>query len=76
MHWEGRVYKDGFDEFLRSNIQTTDATVYAFSIRDHSMGSCTKLYDDRRFCNAHRTVTIGMPVGYLVNGSYTAEPNL
>ena len=70
------VHKDGFDRFLRENIQTADATVYAFSIVDHSMGSRFKLYDDRQFCNGHRTVTMGKSVGYLVAGALSAEPNL
>ena len=70
------VYKDNFDVFLRENIQTADAIVYAFNISDHSMGSRFKMYDDRNFCNGHRTVTVGMPVGYLVSGNYSAENNL
>ena len=70
------VYKDGFDKFLRENIQTADAIVYAFRVSDHSMGSRFKMYDDRNFCNGHRTVTVGMPVGYLVSGPYSAENNL
>ncbi len=70
------VYKDGFDAFLRQEIQTASAIVYAFSIQDHSMGPRFKTYDDRQFCNGHRTVTEGMPFGYLVNGSYPAEENL
>ena len=70
------VYKDGFDVFLRENIQTADAIVYAFAISDHSMGARFKMYDDRNFCNGHRTVTVGMPVGYLVSGNYSAEHNL
>lgn len=70
------VYKDGFDEFLRNEIQSGDAIVYAFTIKDHSMGSRFKMYDDRQFCNGHRTVTMGMPVGYIVNGKYSAEENL
>jgi len=70
------VYKDGFDQFLRQNIQTADAIVYAFTVSDHSMGSRFKMYDDRNFCNGHRTVTVGMPVGYLVSGIYSAEYNL
>ena len=70
------VYKDGFDKFLRESIQTADAIVYAFSISDHSMGSRFKMYDDRNFCNGHRTVTVGMPVGYLVSGQYSVENNL
>ncbi len=70
------VYSDGFDEFLRTKIQSAQAMVYAFSIKDHSMGSLFKLYDDRQFCNGHRTVTTGMPVAYLVSGNYSAEVNL
>jgi len=70
------IYKDGFDKLLRENIQEASATVYAFTIRDHSMGSRFKMYDDRQFCNGHRTVTMGKPVGYLVDGALSAEPNL
>lgn len=70
------IYKDGFDKFLREEIQTAQAIVYAFTIRDHSMGSRFKMYDDRNFCNGHRTVTIGMPVGYLISGNYSEEANL
>jgi hypothetical protein len=70
------VYKDGFDEFLRNEIQTAESIVYAFTVRDHSMGARFKMYDDRNFCNGHRTVTIGMPVGYLVSGNLSREENL
>ena len=74
---EGKcIYKDGFDTFLRETIQRADAVVYAFSIRDHSMGPTFKVYDDRQFCNGHRTVTEGMPFGYIINGSLVNEPNL
>ena len=70
------IYKDGFDDFLRNNIQTADAIIYAFSIKDHSMGSLFKMYDDRQFCNGHRTVTMGKPTGYLISGNYPSESNL
>jgi|GEM_PF-34654 len=70
------VYKDGFDDFLRKEIQTASAIVYAFTIRDHSMGASFKRYDDRQFCNGHRTVMEGMPMGYILNGDYESEPNL
>ena len=40
------------------------------------MGARFKMYDDRNFCNGHRTVTIGMPVGYLISGNYSLEQNL
>ena len=70
------IYKDGFDRFLREEIQTSDAIVLAFTVRDHSMGSLFKRYDDRQFCNGHRTVTAGMPFGYLISGNPEAESNL
>lgn len=70
------IYKDKFDEFLRNEIQTGSAIVYACSIKDHSMGALFKQYDDRQFCNGHRTVTMGMPFGYLISGNYSKEYNL
>ncbi|MBQ2837493.1 MAG: NAD(P)H-dependent oxidoreductase [Peptococcaceae bacterium] len=70
------IYTDGFDAFLRNHIQTADAMVFAFRIKDHSMGSVFKQYNDREFCNGHRTVTMGMPVGYLISGNYSEEYNL
>ena len=70
------VYNDGFSELLREKIQTGQAIVTAFTIRDHSKGCRFKLYDDRQFCNGHRTVTMGMPMGYLVSGDLSREPNL
>lgn len=70
------IYTDGFDEFLRNDIQNGDAIVYAFTIKDHSMGAVFKMYDDRQFCNGHRTVTMGMPIGYIVSGHYSQEENL
>ena len=74
---EGKcVYKDGFDEFLRGTIHKHDAIMYAFRIKDHSMGSRFKMYDDRQFCNGHRTVTMGTPFGYIVEGEYSKEENL
>ena len=70
------VYKDGFDSYLREHIQSADGLVYAYTIKDHSMGYRFKLFDDRQFCNGHRTVTMGKPVGYLVDGDLDREPNL
>ena len=70
------IYKDGFDAYLRNEIQTAEAIVYAFTVSDHSMGSRFKMYDDRNFCNGHRPVTVGMPIGYLVDGPLSRESNL
>ena len=70
------IYKDGFDSFLRDNIQTKDAIIVAFTIKDHSMGARFKMYDDRQFCNGHRTVTEKMPFAYIINGDYEGEHNL
>ncbi len=74
---EGKcIYKDGFEDLLRNQIQRTSSIVMAFNIQDHSMGVRFKLYDDRQFCNGHRTVTSGMPMAYLVTGNLDAEENL
>lgn len=70
------VYKDGFDTFLRQTIQAADGFVYAFTIADHFTHSSFKCYDDRQFCNGHRTVTQGKPIAYLISGPYEYESNL
>lgn len=70
------VYRDGFDEFLRKTIQTADGFVYAFTISDHYTHSSFKCFDDRQFCNGHRTVTHGTPIAYLISGDYQYESNL
>ena len=70
------IYKDGYESLLRDEIQACNAIVYAFKIKDHSMGPRFKMYDDRQFCNGHRTVTMGAPIGYLVSGQYSKETNL
>ncbi len=69
------VYQDGFHELLRK-IQKADSIVYAFSIKDHSMGTLFKTYDDRQFCNGHRMVTMGKPTAYLIDGEFSKEENL
>jgi len=70
------LFNDGFSEMLRDQIQTCDAVVLGFTLRDHSMGSIFKTYDDRQFCNGHRSVTMGKPFGYLVSGALSNEDNL
>ena len=70
------VYKDGFDKLLRESILTADAIVYAFTLQDHSMGSRFKMYDDRQFCNGHRTVAEGKPFAYICRGDMKNEENL
>jgi len=70
------VYRDGFDEFLRTQIQTADAIVTAFTIENHFTHSSMKCYDDRQFCNGHRTVTAGKVTASLISGPYSREDNL
>ncbi len=70
------IYKDGFAEYLRKELNSAEARIFAFSIKDHSFGTQFKLYDDRSFCNGHRSVTMGMPVGYLISGNYSEENNV
>ena len=61
---------------MRNTIQTADAFVYAFTISDHYTHSSFKCFDDRQFCNGHRTVTHGTPIAYLISGDYRYESNL
>lgn len=70
------IWKDGFDDYLRNEIQSCDSIIYAFTISNHSMGYIFKTYDDRQFCNGHRTVSAGKPFGYIINGDLSSEPNL
>lgn len=70
------IYKDDFQNILRNRIQTSDAIVYAFSIKNHYADSIFKMYDDRQFCNGHRTVVKGTPIGYIISGHYSVESNL
>lgn len=70
------VYTDGFQELLREQIDTCDGSVYAFPIRNHFTYSQLKMFNDRQFCNGHRTVTAGAPIGYMIDGNLLVEPNL
>lgn len=70
------IYKDGFDSYLRDEIQNADAIIYAYTIQNHYTHSSLKCYDDRQFCNGHRTVNHGMPLGYLISGDYENEHNV
>lgn len=70
------IYKDGFDDYLRNEIQIADSIIYAFTIENHYTHSSFKCYDDRQFCNGHRAVTTGMPIGYIISGDYQNEANL
>lgn len=70
------IYKDNFDDYLRENIHTSDAIIYAFTIENHYTQSSFKCYDDRQFCNGHRSMTHGMPVGYIISGDYENESNI
>ncbi len=69
-------YPDGFQQYLREDILTADAMVYAFRISQHYTHSSMKCFDDRQFCNGHRSVSHGTPVGYIIAGDYKEESNL
>lgn len=70
------IYKDGFGDLLHRKIERADSVVYAFSIKDHSMGVLFKTYDDRQFCNGHRAVAMGKPTAYIIDGEFSREENL
>lgn len=70
------IHRDGFDDYLRNQIQSADSIVYAFRIENHYASSAMKCYDDRQFCNGHRTVTAGSPTAYIIAGDLKSERNL
>ncbi len=70
------IYKDGFEDWLRNEVQCADAIVYAYTISNHFTHSSMKCYDDRQFCNGHRAVTMGKPTAYIISGNYQQEYNL
>lgn len=70
------VYKDKFDSFIQEEIGHCDAIVYAFTIKNHFANSYMKLFDDRQFCNGHRSVHKGKSVTYIVSGDLDSEKNL
>lgn len=70
------VYKDNFEELLRNEIQCADGIIFAFTIENHYTHSSMKCYDDRQFCNGHRTLTVGKATGYIISGEYSKEANL
>lgn len=70
------VYGDGFERFWQDEVRAADALVFAFSLRDHSMGSRFKMYDDRSFCGGLRGFVSGKPTGYICLGDMSREENL
>ena len=60
-------------------MRLQDGAGFALGIQSGTVEGCQgilQMYDDRNFCNGHRTVTIGMPIGYLVDGPLGREENL
>ncbi len=70
------IHKDGFDSFLRDEIQNAVSIVYAYRVKNHFTSSAMKCYDDRQFCNGHRAVTAGTPTAYIIAGDLSEEENL
>ncbi|MEG0291134.1 MAG: NAD(P)H-dependent oxidoreductase [Anaerovoracaceae bacterium] len=70
------VYNDNFEDLLRNEIQNADGIILAFTIENHFTHSSMKCYDDRQFCNGHRTLTTGKATGYIISGNYSQEANL
>ncbi len=70
------VYTDGFENLVRNTVYGADGIVYAFTIQNHYTHSIMKCFDDRQFCNGHRTLTTGKATGYIISGAYSNEQNL
>ena len=61
---------------LMGNISISIFSGALLTISDHYTHSSFKCFDDRQFCNGHRTVTHGTPIAYLISGDYQYESNL
>ncbi len=72
------VLDDGFQDFLRNEVFTGSAVVYACRLQSHSLGWFMKQFEDRQFCNRkrNRNKADGYPVGYLISGDFRYEVNL
>jgi len=70
------VIKDDFQEALIKYVKNTDAIIYASKIEYHWFRSIWKKFDDRQFCNGHRILLAGVPIGYLISGNLSSEPNI
>lgn len=70
------IYKDGFENMLRDEVQNADVVILAAKIIDHSLGPVFKCYDDRQFCNGHRVLTNGKSIAYILDGCISVENNL
>jgi multimeric flavodoxin WrbA len=70
------IYKDGFDDFHRTQIRSADCVIYAASINHHWFNPVWKCYDDRQFYNGHRISSMGKAIAYIISGPLKNEANL
>ena len=67
---------DDFEAFIYRKLERADSIVYAFTIKDHSMGVPFKSFDERRFCDRYIDALSGKPTAYIVDGELSREENL
>jgi len=70
------VNSDGFVEFHKTKVMTSDILIFAGSIKDRYLSSKWKQFFDRSFFNTHLPVLKGKQLGFLISGPLSQIPNL
>ncbi|RPJ58186.1 MAG: hypothetical protein EHM12_08360 [Dehalococcoidia bacterium] len=70
------IYKDGYVDFVNSNMRDEDVLIFAGPIRDRFLSARMKMYSDRGFFNGHVPLRTGIQVGFLVAGPLSQIGNL
>jgi len=70
------VIKDEFQETFNKYVLPAECIIYAGEIKHHWFKPVWKRFDDRQFCNGHRILSMGKPVGYIISGALQQESDL
>lgn len=68
--------KDGFIDFYRNEIVTSDIIIIAGNIKDRYLSARWKQMFDRCFFNTHTPTLIGKQIGFLLSGPLRQIANL
>jgi len=68
--------KDGYIEFYRSTIMTSDVLIYVGAIHDRYLSARWKTFFDRSFFNTHTPVLRGKHMAFVLSGPLSRQENL
>ncbi len=70
------VYTDGFDEWYRNTLLSSDIIIFAGEIHDRFLSSGFKQVFDRSFFMGHIPAFKGRTIGYMISGPLSGNPVL